>query len=487
MNRSAAAALAAVSVLLSGLGSTPCAAAGRTHLRGGSESAAAPATAETQPLNNYSGRRIRGGRRLQATAETQRLNSYSSGKRIRGGRRLQATADAATPVAAGNNTPPPEPRCTTLLVPSMASAVTGSYTFHGRFSGGHPVYTDSATGNNIFYDSSNFYITQPSAQLFLSLETDVFEPDDLVGLQPWVRNNDPSCDGACTWNIRISCTTLTADVATATTTPAPTPATVVNTLDNNTNSTSYMTETTDIDGCMSLNIRNGADRTGVYVLNTNAADAAVLINGRPSYVGVGVNRTADQVFTVMMNVCATGYGVVDADWAARAGDLSANASAHAVFLMYVGQHPDGPGLASTAVCEVPVWFITSGDIDDLEAAGEYTFLSLSDVEDPSEATTWARFTPATTASRATLVETSWIDVGCADAKEVEEALEGNEEAGAGTGIGAGETAAAAEGLASVGSEPNGNGRRRLRGGGEALTPAGSESSGNGRRRLRGTR
>lgn len=467
LNRSAAAAVAAVSVLLSSLGTTPCAAvAGRTHLRGGSGSAAAPATAEKQRVNNYSGSRIRGARRLQATAAP----------------------------AAPADTTPPEPKCTTLFVPPMASTVTGSYTFKGRFNNGHPVYTDSTTGNNIFYESSNFYITQPSARLFLSLETDVFEPADLEGLQPWVRNNDPSCDGVCTWNVSIACTTLTADVAAAaTTTPTPaptTPAVAANTMDNTTNTTSpaaaavtptptpiasnnspsSTTGTSAIGGCMGLNIQNGAERTGVYVLNTNAADDAVLINGRPSYIGVGANRTADQVFTVMMDVCAAGYGVVDANWAAGAGDLSATASAHAVFLMYVAQHPDGPGLANPAICEVPVWFVTSGGSGDLEAVGEYTFLSLSDVEDPSEATSWAKFSPATTASRATLVETSWIDVGCADANEVEEALEGDEQAGAV----AGETVAATEGageseadvpaaLTPVGSEPNGNGRRRLRG------------------------
>lgn len=377
------------------------------------------------------------------------------------------------------------PECTTLFVPAMAGALTGSYTFNGRFNNGHPVYTDPITGNHIFYESAHFYITQLSAKLFLSLETDAFEPADLDGLQPWARKNDPACK-SCVWNIRVACTALTADVAAAAT-PAPTTAAVVAATMGTTNSstteeavtptptpsassTSSVTETSAIAGCMSLNIRNGAERAGVYVLNTNSADDALLINGRPSYIGVGVNRTADQVFTVMMDVCAAGYGVVDATWAAAVGALTPTATAHAVFLMYAAEHSGGLGLASISGCEVPVWFVTSGGIEDLNVAGKNTFLSLADVEDPSEATSWAKFTPATETSGATLVENSSIDVGCADANEVEEALEGNEEAG--TGAGAGAAAEAGAGAeeeseadvpvepAAVGSEPNG---RRLRG------------------------
>lgn len=490
LNRSAAAALAAVSVLLS-LTTTPCAVAGRTHLRRGS---AAPKTAVKQ--GNYSGKRIRGG------------SGGGDGRKLQGTSAPAASAPAAaTPApATGNSTTPPVPQCTTLFVPAMAEALTGSYTFKGRFNNGHPVYSDAATGNNIFYESSNFYITQPSARFFLSLETDVYEPANLDGLQPWVRNNDPTCKTACTWSIRISCTTLTADAAAAT--PAPTPT--VAAMDTNStataeeavastaapataspatappatappatatpatpapssvyNLTSSFTETSAIGGCMSLNIENGAARTGVYVLNTNQADDALLINGRPSYIGVGVNRTADQVFTVVMDVCAAGYGVVDAAWAKAVGDLSATASAHSVFLMYVAQHG---GLAdSAATCEVPVWLVTSGGGEDLAAAPEYTFLSLSDVEDPSEATSWAKFTPETDSSRATLEENSWISVGCAEANEVQEALEGDEEAG--TGEGSENESGEGGGKESendvppeptpVGSEPNG--RRRLRG------------------------
>eukprot|EP00752_Nemacystus_decipiens_P011244 g9993.t1 len=469
LNRSAAAALAAV--LLLSLSTTPCAVAGRTHLRGGST---APTDAEKR-ANRSSGKGIRGG----------------GG----GWRRLQATAAPTAPAAAGNTTDPPEPQCTTLFVPSMAGPLTGSYAFKGRYNNGHPVYTDSSTGNSIFYESSNFYITQPSARLFLALETDVFEPADLEGLQPWVRYNDPTCHAVCTWNMRISCTTLTADVATAATpapaaaaTAAPTTAAAVspNAMDSNSttssaeavaptpaptlalsNSTSSLADTSVIGGCMSLSIRNGGERAGVYVLNTNVADDAVLINGRPSYVGVGVNRTSDQVFTLIMDVCAAGYGVVDAAWA-EAVNLSLNATAQAVFLMYVAERSADLGLPDNpAVCELPVWFVTSGAPEDLDAAGEYTFLSLSDVEDPSEATSWAKFTPATEAARATLVDNSWIDVGCADANEVEEALEGNEEAGTGAGsaigagAGGGEEGSAAD-VPPVGSEPNGRGRR-LRG------------------------
>lgn len=505
--------MAAVSVLLS-FGTTPCAIAGRTHLRGGS---AAPTAAEKRA-------------------------NYSGGKRIRGGggggRRLQATAaPAAAPAAAGNNTAAaggnntaaqPEPNCTTLFVPAMAENLTGSYTFEGRYNNRHPVYTDSSTGNNIFYGDSHFYITQPSARLFLALETDVFEPADLGGLHQWVRYNDPTCETTCptsnltsnlecqttcpTWNIRLACTIPSADVTAAATpaptagavaaTPGPTPtagvvaatpsptagAVAANAMDSNSaspaeaatptpapttalyNSTSSLTETSAIDGCVNLNIQNGAARAGVYALNTNAGGDAVLINGRPSYIGVGVGRTADQVFTVLMDVCAAGWGAVNATWAEAVGDLGLTASANAVFLMYVAEH-GGLDLANPAGCEVPVWFVTSGGGGDLDVAGEDTFLSLSDVEDPSDATSWAKFTPANETSRPTLVENSWIEVGCAEANELQEALEG-EGAGAGAGAAAGAGAGAGGGEENVGdvaaeptpvgSEPNGSGRR-LRG------------------------
>lgn len=482
MSRQASAALAAVSVLLS-FATAPCAVVGRTHLRGG---LVAPENPEKQGV--FGGKRLRGGgdggRKLQA-APAPAPAAISTPP--------ATAAPTAAPTAAGSgHTPPREPKCNTLFVPNLAGNLTGYYTFNGRFNSGRPVYANEATGNHIFYEfkssnesTSSFFITQPSEMMFLSLETDVYELAELEGLQPWVRNNDAACStAACIWNIRIAC----ADAAMGT--PAPTTAATATTLNTNSTSpaepvtpaaapataapSSLSTDTSTIEGCMSLNIKNGAERTGVYMLNTTAADRALLINGRPSYVGVGTNRTADRVFTGMMDVCPGGYGgVVDADWAADVGNLSVNATAQAVFLMYAAEYG---GLASTVVdcknqTEVPAWFVTSGGSEDLETAGEYTFLSLSDVEDPTEATTWAKFTPATTGSRATLVDSSLIDVACADANEVEEALEGDEEAGTGAGAGAGAAAGAGEGVgedgetdvppvpAPVGSEPNG---RRLR-------------------------
>lgn len=491
VNGSAAAALAAVSVLLS-LATTPCAVAGRsgvgrTHLRGGST---APKTPEKR--SNYSGKRIRGGGdggrklQLQATSAPAATSAPPARAAPVG---TSPPAAASAPAAISPPAPPEEPQCTTLFVPDMAAPLKGYYTFKGRFNNGHPVYADSVTGNKIFYKSSHFYITQPldsGAVLFLSLETDVFEPTLLQGLQPWGRNNDPACQGqeACTWNIRISCTTLTADAATAT--PPPTAAAVAAAMEN-TNSTSSAEEVTTtaapvataapataapsastiatsaIDGCMSLSIKNGADKAGVYVLDTNSAGDAVLTSGRPSYTGVGVNHTDDRVFTVMMDACAAGYGVVDAAWPAEVGDLTLNASSHAVFLMYVAEN-GGPGLAGTAVnCEVPVWFVTSDGSSstaaDLDTAAVNTFLSLSGVEDPSEAVSWAKLTPATATSRATLVDNSWINVGCADAAEVEEALGTGAGEGAGAGAG-GEGETDEPPVTPVGSEPNG---RRLRG------------------------
>lgn len=392
---SAAAALAAVSVLLS-IGSS----AGRTHLRGGS---ARSTQTEERKAADYGGRRLRGG----------------GG----GGRTLQAS----TPQAAGRT----DPLCATLFVPSKAEALEGSYTFQGRFNSGHPVYKDEETGNTFFYDSSSFYITQPShaSNFFLSLEVgdDVYEPADLEGLHPWLRNNDPTCKG-CATSIRISCTTLTSDVAaptpapttappTATPTPSPTSApTAVVALASNSVGTG---------GCINLDIKGG-DRTGVYSLNTNAAGQALLRNDRQTYTAVGVNPVmASQVFTVVMNVCAAGYGVVDSKWADSVVQLTPTATVQAVFLMYVARH--GSGLVgNTGSCEAPVWLLTSGGVKDLETAGEDTFLSVSDVEDPSEATSWAKFTPATATSRATLVENMFIDVGCATGADADADADGKE-------------------------------------------------------------
>ncbi len=421
VNSSAAAALAAMSVLLS-IGSS----AGRTSLRGGSA------------------RSIQTEERNAADSCSKRLRGSGGG-----GRKLQAPARRA----AATRT---DPWCTTVSVPAKAEALEGSYTFQGRFNNGHPVYKDEETGNTLFYDSSGFVMTQPSDVsnffLFLEVEDDVYEPADLEGLHPWVRQNDQSSCTGCDTSIRIWCTS---DAAT-----------------NSYNSNSPVVGT---DGCMNLDIKGG-DRTGVYSLNTNAAGQALLRNDRPTYTAAGDNPVmARQVFTVVMDVCSPGYGVVDSAWADSVAQLTSTATVQAVFLMYVARHSDGPA-DDTGSCEAPVWLLTSGGVQDLETAGEGTFLSLSDVEDPSEATSWAKFTPATATSRATLVENMYIDVGCATGEDAEPNERRRLRGGA-----TGEDADAADG-----TEPNA--RRRLRGGvtGEDADAAdGTEP--NARRRLRGGR
>lgn len=290
----------------------------------------------------------------------------------------------------------------------------------------------SEVGAGGWLGPASWYITQAdsSAKFFLSLESSVFEPSDLEGLQPWVRHNDPECRG-CTSSLRIKCTAYTED-----STPTPTTA-----------------QASAVDGCANLSITTAADRTGVYALASNTfGDGVVIRNGRPSYAAVGENRT-DEVFSTTMDVCAAGYGVVDADWAAAVGELVPTATINAVFLMYAAENLGLGGNSSVVSvdgCDVTVWLVTSGGADNLEAAGEYTFLAVSDLEDPSEATSWAKFTPSTDTARATLEENSRVQVGCADADAAGE-LEEVESVGSALGV---------PSPPPVGSEPN---ARRLRG------------------------
>ncbi|CAM9330140.1 unnamed protein product, partial [Hapterophycus canaliculatus] len=450
MTRTAAASLAAVSVLLS-LAATPC--SGRTHLRG---SATTKQGVEKRREDDRS--YLRGSATTPNTAAAiEKRRGTSSGRKARSGRgnRNRRTRDgrklqASSPT--GDNAQPASPDCASLFVPTLAGALTGTYTFQGRFNDGRPVYVEPETGNNMFAMSSEvgaggwlgpatWYITQAdqSSNFFLSLESSVFEPSDLEGLQPWVRHNDPDCRG-CTSSLRIKCTVFAeVDDSTA---PEPEPDSDAGALEignstssNSTTATTTTTQASAVDGCASLSIINGADRTGVYALATVAdGDAVVVRNGRPSYAAVGANRT-DEVFSTTMDVCAAGYGVVDAAWAAAVGELVPTATVNAVFLMYVAENLGLGGnssvvaaaaaaaaAATVAGCEVPVWLVTAEGAYNLETAGEYTFLAVSDLEDPSEVSSWAKFTPATETARATLEENSWVQIGCADAEDYDEGV-----------------------------------------------------------------
>lgn len=316
-------------------------------------------------------------------------------------------------------------------------------------------------GSGGWLGPASWYITQgdPSAKFFLSLQSSVFEPSDLEGLQPWVRNNDPECRG-CTSSLRIKCMVYTEDDDDVSGTEALETGNSTSSNSTETANTGTAAQAPAVDGCSSLSITNGADRTGVYALATDL-NGVVVRNGRQSYVAVGENRT-DEVFSTTMDVCAAGYGVVDAAWADAVGVLVPTATVNAVFLMYVAENVGLGGNSSAAVaaatvdeddCGVPVWLVTSEGADDLETAGEYTFLAVSDLEDPSEVSSWAKFTPATDTARATLEENSWVQIGCADDdEEEEEELEG---AGEGTAL-----AVPSPPPAMAGTEPN---ARQLRG------------------------
>ncbi|CAN0359595.1 unnamed protein product [Laminaria digitata] len=117
--------------------------------------------------------------------------------------------------------------------------------------------------------------------------------------------------------------------------------------------------------------------------------------------------------------------------------------------MYVAENLDLP---SDSECEADVWFIVDGGVTSLGDAGVNTFLSVSSLEDPSDASVWAKFTPATDTERAKLVDNSWIDVGCADAAAVEDAEEDAEEE-------EGNALVVPTPPAPVGKEPNGRRRR----------------------------
>lgn len=440
--------IAALCVALLALGATPC--AGRTSLRG---SAMTP-----------------------HTSVRERRNRVQYGKRRWLQQGPQSVAAKATP-APSAVTEHDAPNCTTLFVPTVAGNLTGMYTHAGRYNGDRPVYSDPATGNNIFSQSgggppdsngsTSWFITQGDASrhFFLSIESEVFEPTDLEGLQPWVRVNDPLCHN-CYATMVIGCKVWTADLYTPApttvaggafpssddynatlpyseeeagggggggnetriaTTPTPTPAPTIaptTTLwaggqqDGGEDPTATSdptaetsTETSTLAGCVNLDIDNGGDRAGIYLLSD-----ATYSNGRPGYTVAAGNRT-DEVFSTRMSVCADGWGVVNATWVEATGELPSNASASEVFLMYVAENPD-LGVVVGNDCEVDVWMITSGGASTLDEAGEHTFVSVSDLEDPSEVTTWAKFTPATATKRATLVENFWIKVGCATADEV---------------------------------------------------------------------
>ncbi|CAM9557706.1 unnamed protein product [Scytosiphon promiscuus] len=461
MTRTSAASLAAVSVLLS-LATTPC--SGRTHLRGSVAS-----TEREERRRGAGGHHLRGSVAAPSTTavEVEKRRGTSVKRKLRNGRgnrqtrrRLQ-TPSSSTVVDNG----PALPDCTSLFVPTLAGPLSGTYTFQGRYNDGRPVYVEPATGNNVFAMSSevgaggwlgpaSWYITQadPSSKFFLSLESSVFEPSDLEELQPWVRHNDPECRG-CTSSLLIKCMVYAEDDddTFGSDTGAENDTGVLETGNStSSNSTSSApaanTQASSVDGCASLSIANGADRTGAYALATvTDGDGVVVRNGRPSYAAVGENRT-DEVFSTTMDVCAAGYGVVDTAWADAVGVLVPTATVDAVFLMYVAENVDLGGDNSS----VPVWLVTSEGVSGLETADEYTFLAVSDLEDPSEVTSWAKFTPATGTARATLEENSWVQIGCGDAEESDEGDELVGESALGV---------PSPPPAAVGTEPN---ARRLR-------------------------
>lgn len=184
-------------------------------------------------------------------------------------------------------------------------------------------------------------------------------------------------------------------------------------------------DTSSLSGCVNLQIRNGGTRAGVYLLNTTSS-----INDRPTYavapattdiaVASAAGLRTGQVFSQKISVCASGWGVVNSTYAENVGPLPITATPRAVFLMYVAENLE---IASDSECAVDVWFIVDGGVASLGDAGVDTFISVSSVEDPSDASVWAKYTPATATEGAKLVDNSWIDVGCADAAAVEDAGE----------------------------------------------------------------
>ena len=386
------------------------------------------------------------------------------------------------------------PTCTRISVPTIAGNLTGIYTHMGRYNHKRPVYINQANGNHLFAQtasenttntsSTSWYLTQSdtSFNFFLSIESDVLEPIDMNGVQPWVRNNDAACSnvGTCfTWML-LNCETLTtelfstpapsdatdspflhssamggnaseysdsdgteitstptasgeeayylADHATsalgsfsASPTPSPTvPEDLIPTTDATTTSTSstFATDTSftpAVGGCVTLDVSQGGARTGVYLLKSPDYS-----NSLPGYVISGYRQ--DEVFSVQMSVCAPDWGVVNATWAAATGELPATASVRDVWLMYAAglslEDEDSSGSSGGGGgCMVDVWLITGGGVLNLGEAEEVTFLAVSDADDPSEAIRWAKFTPATTAERATLEDNSWIQVDCAGSDE----------------------------------------------------------------------
>lgn len=396
------------------------------------------------------------------------------------------------------------PLCATLFVPLKAGNLTGAYTHAGRYNDGRPVYTNDEMGNNVFAQRApagpgglggavTWFMTQGETSLtyFLSLESNVTEPTELDGLQEWSRVNDPECSGggdACTANIRVSCTVSTVDlyrtaaptpspsvfsvstanisssdsswthladnqslVATAAPTAAPTSAAAAVESDVDIQTS---TETSAIGGCVNLEIDNGGPRAGIYLANDTISS-----NDRPVYSSASPNGT-DEVFSAKIHVCAEGWGVVNSSWAATATEaqLSANSTAREVLLVYAAESAPAAILSDAAhrgICFVDAWFVTGhAGWSTLEHAEDHTFVSISTLEDPSDVTTWAKFTPATATSRPTLERNLWIDVSCADAGEVEDAVGGSSSHVSASTAATTPAPMAAEPLTPIGNEPN---------------------------------
>lgn len=347
----------------------------------------------------------------------------------------------------------PTTQCISLSVPAAAGNLTGIYSHAGRFSGGRPIYSDVDSGNNVFAPisdpgSTTWFMTQgdESLNFFLSLKSNVYEPGDLEGLQQWTRHNDPSCRSGAPCNVSFvfSCMAPTEDVlhpqaegnldVNATTVPggakqvvSTSASALATTTATTTMSASSATSDTSVvpafEGCENLRINNGGPRAGEYFLSE-----VFTSNGRPSYAAAGGANRTDGVFSMRLDVCADGWGIVNSTWAQTVGELPPNATAHEVFLMYVAENLDLSSSSSNCGCQVNAWSITGEggrSATTLKDVGGNTFIAVSnaeDLEDPSEATEWARFTPATATERSTLVRNFWIDVSCADGDAEEVAM-----------------------------------------------------------------
>lgn len=416
------------------------------------------------------------GWRQQQASTTARRSLRGGARVVYGVNRALHQPDSNSETDAPVAEPPEElmvtPVCATLTVPVAAGILSGSYSHSGGFNDGRPMYVnDDPFGEALMFAQApeqgaagsgrtvSWFITaKHPVTYYLSLEIEAYEPDAMDGPQSWVINNNnaacPAHGGPCVLEMDITCAVLTSELYTAGPTAAPTAAPTTTIALDTANSTSSSgagggnsrlgnetavittpapsaativaqpvppstpspttapttpattTEASWLEGCVNLDIRNGGARAGIYLLNETA-----ISNDRPMYA-VGGERT-DEVFSAQMSACDIGWGVVNSTWAENKGELGPGATVREVFLMYVS----GLDLPADR-CRVDVWVVAGEATISLESAGEHTFISVSDLMDPTEVTSWMKYTPPTEDERATLQDNSWIDVGCAEADEV---------------------------------------------------------------------